>query len=88
MEEKAEEMRYEENPTTIAGFEDEGAHEPKNVEWPLEAENNFSPTASQEMGTSLLQLHGAKCCQQRAYEPRTTFSSRAFLRIAILPAWF
>lgn len=30
---KAEEMRYEEDSTTIAGFEDEGAHNPKNVEW-------------------------------------------------------
>lgn len=88
MEEKAEEMRYEENPTTIAGFEDEGAHEPKNVEWPLEAENNSSLTASKEMGTSLLQPHGTKCCQQCAYEPRITFSSRAFIRVAILPPWF
>ena len=41
-------------PTTIAGFEDEGDHKPKNVVWLLEAEDNTSPTASKEMGASVL----------------------------------
>lgn len=40
-------------PTTSAGFEDEGAHEPKDAEWPLEAENNAGLTASKEMGPSV-----------------------------------
>lgn len=48
MKKNAEEMRCEKDFTTIAGFEDEGVHEPKNVGWPLEAENNMRPTASKE----------------------------------------
>ena len=41
-------------PATIAGFEDEEAHKPKSVVWLLEAEDNTSPTASNEMGASVL----------------------------------
>ncbi|XP_077604930.1 uncharacterized protein LOC144218827 [Crocuta crocuta] len=39
-------------------------HEPKNE--PLEPEHNSSPTASKEMGTSVLEMHGTKFCQQPA----------------------
>lgn len=43
MEEKAEEMRSEKDSTTTAVFEDEGAHKPKSVSWPLK----LTPTLGQ-----------------------------------------